>query len=71
MAILAGVIGAGSAANYKIELSEKCVKELDKLERKDKRSHNSVIKHLRNLEQDPHHFGKPLSGSLSGPSVRG
>ena len=65
-AVAALPAGGVGAANYRVELSEKSVKELDKLERKDKHSYEIVVKHLQNLEQDPQHFGKPLTGSLSG-----
>ena len=51
---------------YAVELSEKCVKALNKLERKDKASYELVIKHLKKLEQNPEYFGKPLTGALSG-----
>jgi len=52
--------------NYKVELSEKTVKILDKMQSKDKNNFERVIKHLKNLEQDPEHFGKPLTGNLRG-----
>ena len=58
-------MGAGGNVAYKVELSQKCAKELDKLERKDKHSYEVVIRHLKMLEQEPK-CGKPLTGNLSG-----
>ena len=33
---------------------------------KDKSNFEMVIRHIRNLEQEPEHFGKPLTGNLKG-----
>ena len=52
--------------NFKVELSEKSAKILDKMQSKDKTNFDMVIAHLRNLEQDPEHFGKSLTGNLKG-----
>ena len=52
--------------NYKLELSEKSTKTLDRIQGKDKPNFEMIIKHLRNLEQRPEHFGKPLVGNLKG-----
>ena len=38
----------------------------DKIKSKDKHSFQVVINHLRNLENNPEHFGKPLTGNLRG-----
>ena len=51
---------------YKVELSEKSAKILDKMRSRDKYNFGIVIEHLRNLEQDTEHFGKPLTGNLKG-----
>jgi|TARA_B100001971_G_C18053148_1_gene463937 mRNA interferase RelE/StbE len=52
--------------SYKIELSEKTAKFLDKMQSKDQHNFDIVIKHLKNLELDPEHFGKALTGNLKG-----
>jgi len=52
--------------NYEVELSQKTVKSLDKMQIKDKRSFDVITDHIRNLEQEPEHFGKPLTGNLKG-----
>lgn len=52
--------------SYKIELSEKTAKILDKMQSKDKHNFEMMIEHLKNLEQGPEHFGKPLTGNLKG-----
>jgi len=51
---------------YKVELSEKSVKILDKMQSKDKHNFQRVVEGLRNLEQDPEYFGKPPIGNLKG-----
>ena len=51
---------------YKAELSEKSAKILDKMQSKDKPNFDIIIWHLKNLEREPEHFGKPLTGSLKG-----
>ena len=51
---------------YAVELSEKSVKVLDKLERKDKQSYEAVIEHLKRFENTPKESGKPLTGALHG-----
>lgn len=52
--------------NYEVKLSEKTIKFLDKTKNKDKQNFEVIINHLRNLEQNPEHFGKPLVGKLKG-----
>ncbi len=51
---------------YKVELSEKSAKILDKMQGKDKHNFDMIIEHLKNLEQEPDNFGKPLTGNLRG-----
>tara|TARA_Y100000310_G_scaffold302020_1_gene338978 strand:- start:318 stop:584 length:267 start_codon:yes stop_codon:yes gene_type:complete len=52
--------------DYKVDLSEKTAKFLDKLQIKDKNDFEIIIGHLKKLEHDPEHFGKPLTGNLKG-----
>lgn len=51
---------------HKAELSDKSAKMLDKIRSKDNTNFEIIIGHLRNLEQNPEHFGKPLTGNLKG-----
>ena len=51
---------------YRIELSEKTVKFLDSAQSKDKHNFEILISHLKNLEQNPERYGKPLTGNLKG-----
>jgi len=52
--------------SYRIELSEKCAKVLDKMLTKDKHNFGILITHIKNLEQNPEYFGKPLTGNMAG-----
>ena len=52
--------------SYKIELSEKSIKLLDKLKIKDNHNFQVIIQHLKLLEQQPEHSSKSLVGHLRG-----
>ena len=51
---------------YKLILSSKTEKKLEKLEKKDKKNFNIIIQHLENLTQNPKYYGKPLKSNLAG-----
>ncbi len=52
--------------NYTVILSAKAVKILDKMKSKDKINYGIIISHLKNMEENPEYFGKPLNGNLKG-----
>ena len=52
--------------DYNVRLSAKSEKELDKMKTKDKSNFELIISHMKNLEENPNYYGKPLTGNLKG-----
>ncbi|MBL7056087.1 type II toxin-antitoxin system RelE/ParE family toxin [Candidatus Woesearchaeota archaeon] len=51
---------------YKVEISQKAAKVLDKLQIKDKDNFEKIMTSLKKIGKNPGHHGKPLTGSLKG-----
>ena len=51
---------------YKLLLSNKAEKILEKLKKRDKKNFEIIINHIENLTQNPKFYGKPLTGNLAG-----
>ncbi|MBI2659709.1 type II toxin-antitoxin system RelE/ParE family toxin [Candidatus Woesearchaeota archaeon] len=51
---------------FKLILSDKADKKLEKLKKRDKNNFEIIVKHLENLTQNPKFYGKLLTGDLAG-----
>ena len=51
---------------YKLLLSNKAEKILEKLKKRDKKNFEIISNHIENLTQNPKFYGKPLTGNLAG-----
>lgn len=51
---------------YRLILSNRTNKKLEKLKKKDKKNFEIIVNHLENLINNPKFYGKPLTGNLAG-----